>query len=174
MPELPTGTTNSVVIDKRYVFFSGRFDGRVADSTAARRFLVRVLDRTNPARIIDPGLDLGFAANDARGLALTQQAAADGSRRLYVAVRAPDSLLVVNAQGLETDNPRLSVVGSVPLPNGPTEVKLIPRGAGSGDLVLVACSVAGVVSIYDPDVGQLVAQVTVGVTRGTARPSPLA
>ena len=172
IPDLPAGTTNSVFLDTKYAFFSGRFDGRLTSSTAARRFLVRVVDREAPTRVVDPGLDLGFAANDARGLALTKQTAADGSRRLYVAVRAPDSLLVVTAQDLETDNPRLNVVGSVPLPNGPTEVRLIPREMGSGDLVLVACSVAGVVAVYDPDVGQVVAQVSVGVTRGTSSPQP--
>lgn len=174
IPELPQGGSNSVIVDERYVFVSGRFDGYVANSSAARRFLLRVLDKNNPGRLLDPGLDLSFAANDSRGLALTARPAVSGvaSRRLYMAVRIPDSLLIVNVEGSEEDSPRMSVVGSVPLPLGPTEVKLVPRGSGRAELVLISCSEAGVVAIYDPDVGQVVAQVSVGQIRGTESPRP--
>jgi len=168
LPDLPQGGSNSVISDARYVFVSGRFQG---NPSVARRFLLRVLDKTNPSRVIDPGLDLSFAANDARGLALTEGATPDSPRRLYMAVRSPDSLLIVNAEGLSTDSPRLTVVGSAPLPNGPTEVRLVKRDSGS-DLVLVSCSDAGVVAVYDPDVGQVVAQVPVGQVQGTESPQP--
>lgn len=171
---LPAGPSNSVIIDSRYVLVSGRFDSLLTASTASRRFLVRVLDKTQTSRVIDPGLDLSFTANEARGIALTAQVSPDVPRRLYVAVRAPDSLLIVNADGFapSSDSPTLTAVGSVPLPNGPTEVKLLPRGGGRSDLVLVSCSTAGVLAIYDPDVGQVVSQVVLGVTQGTHSPQP--
>lgn len=177
--DLPLGGSNSVVADERYVFVSGRYDANVVSSTQARRFLLRVVDKNDKNRLIDPGLDLGFAANDARGIVLTPKATSTdtGPRRMYVAMRTPDSLVTVNAAGLESDEPSLSVVSSVPLPNGPTEVALVSRvspvtGAARSELVLVSCSTAGVLAIYDPDVGQVVAQVEVGDTRGTKLPQP--
>ncbi|MGZ3460060.1 MAG: YncE family protein [Archangium sp.] len=163
--DLPMGGGNSVVADERYVFVTGRFDLNLTTTTAARRFLVRVLDKNNPGRLVDPGLDLTFAALEARGIALTSAdpSAPARPRRLYMAVRSPDSLLSLDVQGIEatSDSPSLSVVGAVPLPSGPTEVLLLPRGPARSELVLVSCSTAGVVAIYDPDVGQVVAQVSV-------------
>ncbi|MFL5357245.1 hypothetical protein [Archangium sp.] len=179
--DLPLGGSNSVVADERYVFVSGRYDANVISSTEARRFLLRVVDKTNKSRLVDPGLDLGFAANDARGIALTPKASSTdtGPRRMYIATRTPDSLVTVSVTGIgpESESPSLSVVGAVPLPNGPTEVALVPRGSSStgvshSELVVVSCSTAGVVAIYDPDVGQVVAQVAVGETRGTKVPQP--
>jgi DNA-binding beta-propeller fold protein YncE len=166
--ELPMGG-NSVVLGGRYAFVTGRFTSGI--TSLSRRFLVRVLDRTDPSRIIDPGLDVGFAALDARGLALTEQVASR-PQRLYVAVRAPDSLLLVDVQGADSDLPRLTVVGSVPLPSGPTQVRLVSRGEARSELVVVSCSTAGVVAIFDPDVGQVVAQVQVGAEDGTETPQP--
>jgi hypothetical protein len=160
---LSVGGSHSVKVTDRYVFVSGRAT-LSQQTTQTRPFLVRVLDKNNPGRIIDPGLDFSFAAQEARGLALTEKnpAAPTSPQRLYLAVRAPDSLLIVNVRGLDTELPGLSVVGAVPMPDGPTQVKLVSRGAGRSELVVVSCSAAGVVSIYDPDVGQVVAQVPVG------------
>ena len=172
IPDLPRGGSNSVIADERYVFVSGRYDALLPGVSAARRFLLRVLDKQNPGRLVDPGLDLSFAANDARGLAITDLVPGQ-SRRLYLAVRSPDALLIVNAEGTEATSasPQLTVVGSVPLPNGPTEVRLIKRPSGR-DLVLVSCSDAGVVALYDPDVGQVVSQISVGTVQGARGPRP--
>lgn len=174
----PKGGINSVVADERYVFVTGRLTSGVSDPSLSRRFLVRALDKKNLSvnRLIEPGLDLGFAASEARGLALTPRSplAPSAPRRLYVAVRSPDTLLIVDVKGIEpeSDAPSLAVVGAVPLPDGPTQVKLVSRGEGRSALVLVSCSDAGVVAIYDPDVGQIVAQVAVGDTTGTQSPQP--
>jgi DNA-binding beta-propeller fold protein YncE len=71
--------------------------------------------------------------------------------------------------GTQTDVPGLTVVEAVPLPDGATDVTVIPRtstagGPPRGDLVAVTCSGAGVVAIFDEEVGQVVAQVSgVGV-----------
>lgn len=175
VPNLPLGGSNSVVADTRYVFATGRYDSLVS-TTLVRRFLVRVLDKSNPGRIVDPGLDVDFAALEARGLALTPADPVDPTkaRRLYAAVRSPDTLLIVNATGIDasSDTPRLTAVGSVSLPAGPTEVKLLTRAAPRSELVVVSCSTAGVVAIYDPDVGEVVAQVQVGEQSGTQTPQP--
>jgi hypothetical protein len=175
----PVGGTNSVVADERYVFFTGRLSNSlISDRSLARRTLVRLLDKQNleANQFIEPGLDLGFAASEARGLALTPRTllAPSAPRRLYVAVRDPDTLLIVNVEGIEkaSNTPRLTVVGAVPLPNGPAQVKLVSRGESRRELVLVSCSDAGVVAIYDPDVGQVVAQVAVGQVSGTQSPQP--
>ncbi|WP_375765829.1 hypothetical protein NR798_29505 [Archangium gephyra] len=178
LPDFPIGGTNSVVADERYVFVTGRLNTGISDTSLARRTLVRVLDKYNLGgnQLIEPGLDLGFAASEARGLALTPRStvAPSAPRRLYVAVRSPDTLLIVNAQGIEkeSDLPVLSVVGAVPLPDGPTQVALVSRGETRSELVVVSCSDAGVVAIYDPDVGQVVAQVSVGERSGTQSPQP--
>jgi WD40 repeat protein len=153
------GGSHSVDASGRYTVVSGRFSNQVVNGTG-RRFLLRLLDTQNGNQIIDPGLDLAFAARDARGFALTP-ASPTRPRRLYLAVRSPDSLVVVDAQGLETDSPSLRLVDSVPMPDGPTQVTLVPRGDTRSELVVVSCSAAGVVAIYDPDVGQVVAQVAV-------------
>ncbi|AKJ04911.1 hypothetical protein ATI61_10123 [Archangium gephyra] len=175
----PVGGTHGVVADERYVFFTGRLNNTlISDRTLSRRLLVRVLDKENleENQLIEPGLDLGFAASEARGLALTPRSMLTPSapRRLYVAVRDPDTLLIVNVEGIEraSASPRLTVVGAVPMPNGPTQVKLVSRGELRRELVLVSCSDAGVVAIYDPEVGQVVAQVLVGEVSGTQSPQP--
>ena len=176
LPDLPLGGSHSVALGERYVFVTGRLS---SSSSQSRRFLVRVLDRYDPRRLIDPGLDLGFAALDARGLVLTEKdpARPELPRRMYVVARAPSALLVVDVQGDEpsSNSPRLTVVGSVPLPDGASMVKLVSRRAiNRSDLVVVSSSTAGVVSIYDPDVGQVVAQVQVGEVRGEDIPRPYA
>jgi hypothetical protein len=153
------GGSHSVEVTERYAVVSGRFNG--ASNVTNRRFLLRLLDKRN-GQIIDSGLDLAFAALEARGLALTP-ASATRPRRLYLAVRSPDSLVVVDAQGMDSDTetPSLRLVDSVPMPDGPTQVTLVSRGPARSELVVVSCSAAGVVAIYDPDVGQVVAQVAV-------------
>jgi DNA-binding beta-propeller fold protein YncE len=153
------GGSHSVDATGRYTVVSGRFSNQVLNNTG-RRFLLRLLDTQNGNRIIDPGLDLAYAARDARGFALTP-ASATRPRRLYLAVRSPDSLVVMDAQGLDTDTPSLRLVDSLPMPDGPTQVALVPRGEGRSELVVVSCSAAGVVAIYDPDVGQVVSQIAV-------------
>ncbi|WPB81223.1 hypothetical protein KYC5002_19110 [Archangium violaceum] len=174
----PVGGTNSVVADERYVFVTGRLNSGISDPSLARRFLLRVLDKETleENQLIDPGVDLGFAGSEARGLALTPRSTLTPSapRRLYVAVREPDTLLIVNVVGIEKESatPRFTVVGAVPLPNGPTEVALVSRGESRSELVVVSCSDAGVVAIYDPEVGQVVAQVSVGEVSGTQSPQP--
>ncbi len=78
--------------------------------------------------------------------------------RLYVAGRSPDSLVVANILPPSGSVPNLRVARAVSLPDGPNQVKVISRPP-RGDLVVVTSSTAGVVSIYDDDVGRLVSQI---------------
>jgi hypothetical protein len=168
---LPEGGTQAAVIGEKYVFVTGRYASGVSDPNSTRRFLIRALDKNDPTRVLDLGVDLAFAALDARGLALDS-----AQKRLYMAVRSPDALLVVDVLDATTDRPRLAVVGVVPMPDGPSQVKTLRRNdlgglEGRSDLVAVTSSEGGVVSIYDPDVGQVVAQVPVG-EEPDANPQP--
>jgi hypothetical protein len=174
--DLPLGSGHAVAIGERYIFVTGRSASSTA-SAQARRFLVRVMDRTDPRRVMDPGLDMGFAALDARGIVLARKNPARPERRMYVVTRAPSALLVVDVTGDTPDSvaPRLTAVGSVPLPEGASMVRLVSRQAlNRSDLVVVTSYAAGVVSIYDPDVGQVVAQVPVGEASGDSHPRPYA
>jgi DNA-binding beta-propeller fold protein YncE len=159
---LPEGGTHAAAIGEKYVFVTGRYASGISNANSTRRFLIRALDKETPSRVVDLGVDLAFAALDARGLALDS-----AQKRLYVAVRSPDALLVVDVLDATTAQPRLAVVGVVPMPDGPSQVKMIRRNdleglTGRSDLVAVSSSEGGVVSIFDPDVGQVVAQIPVG------------
>lgn len=157
--DLNYGATHAAAVGKRYVYVTGRALTLVDGTTRATDFLVRLVDRTNLARAPrDPNLGAAFRTLEGRGLVLS----ADESR-LYVVARAPDTLLVVDVTGAETDSPSLTVVNAVPLPSGADQVALIPReqtsGVRRGDLVAVTCSGGGVVALFDEEVGQVVAQV---------------
>lgn len=155
---LALGGAQGVAIGSRYVFIGGRFlPGLTGDVSGSSRFLVRLLDRRQPTNLSDPQLEFTYSALDVRGLALDENVSA-GTARLYVVAREPDTLLVVDVRNSTGSRPRLSVVAAVPLPYGPSQVALVRRASGS-PLVAVSCSIAGAVVLYDPDVGQIIAQV---------------
>ena len=87
-----------------------------------------------------------------------------GARRLYVAVRSPDTLLIVDVQGIERESATPPHRGGRGAPAGRPH----PGDAGVSRAERAAswwwspAATPGVVAIYDPDVGQVVAQVTVG------------
>jgi hypothetical protein len=159
---LSIGGAHATAIGKRYVFISGRSYAAGLAGTLSASFLLRLLDRNNPTRIIETGLRDVYQSLEARGLALN----ATGTR-LYLVTRFPDSLLVVDIANAEGDVPKLSVVDSVPLPDAASQVQVLSRtdanGQPLGDLVAVTCSASsltsGVVAFYDANLGQLVAQV---------------
>ncbi|MFZ5469255.1 MAG: YncE family protein [Myxococcota bacterium] len=142
--ELGEGAGSGVAVGSRYAFVSGR------SSTAP---MVRLVDRFD-RRVLDPRLQNEFRVADARGIALSAD-----QRRLYLAGRLPDTLLVIDVQGATTSEPRLLVVRGVPLPGGANELAILPR-AGRGNLVAVTSSSADVLSIYDDEAGAVVAQIS--------------
>jgi hypothetical protein len=142
---LSTGASNSAASGKRWTYVTGRF---VAPYPA----LLRLVDVNN--NVLLPGLEQYFGVIDTRGIAIGSNEA-----RLFVVGRSPDVLMVIRVDNPTADLPGLQIVRAVPLPNAPQQVRVIPR-PGRGDLVAVTSSGSGVVSIYDEDVGNLVAQVT--------------
>jgi hypothetical protein len=151
--DLGAGSTTGVTAGPRWVFVSGRLVSNAYPFPNLVRLASRRADGANLAAA--PALEAQFQAQDARGLAL-------GSRgdKLYIVTRAPDTLLVASVAYPSGDGaPTLRLVQSVPLPNGPNEVSVLPR-PGQGDLVTVTCSGVGVLAIYDEDLGDLAAQVT--------------
>lgn len=156
---LAFGGTHAAAVGGRYVYVTGRNYTLLQGQLQPAEFLVRLIDRRNQTRVLDPVLDATFSTLEARGLALNPD-----ETRLYVVARSPDTLLVVDLVGANTDTPGLTIVDAVPLPDGATDVAVIPResvagGPQRGDLVAVTCSGAGVLVVYDEEVGQVVAQV---------------
>jgi len=150
-------STSSVAIGSRYAYLSARF-------ISAAGTLIYVIDRQS--KVTDPttmrstvslynaGLETSFLTLESRGVALGRN-----ETRLYVAGRSPDSLVVANILPPIGSVPNLRVARAVAVPDGPNQVKVIPRPP-RGDLVVVTSSTAGVVSIYDDDVGRLVSQIS--------------
>lgn len=141
---LGPGTVNTAVVGKRWIYLTGRA------LTGGTQF-VRLVDRES--RVLSGSLEAQLGIAEARGISLSSD-----ETRLYFAGRGPDRLVVASVTGADTDAPVVRVMRAVPLPAAPNQVLTIPR-PGRSDLVVVSCSTAGVVAIYDDDLGGLVAQV---------------
>jgi len=145
--------TSSVALGSRYAYLSSRY-------ITASGTVVFSLDQRNlapsdgSATVYDSFLETAFQTLESRGIAI-----GTNERRLYVAGRSPESLVVVNIADPMAALPVLTVARALTLPDGPNQVKVIPRQQ-RGDLVVVTSSTAGVVSIYDDDVGRIVTQIT--------------
>lgn len=141
---LGPGAVNSVALGQRWVYLSGR-------SLSTGTQLVRLLGQGG--EVAGAGLEGEFATIEARGLALSSD-----EGRLYLATRGPDRLVVAGVVGPASESPGLRVVRAVPLPATPNAVVTVPR-PGRSDLVVISCSSAGVLALYDDEVGGVVAQV---------------
>jgi hypothetical protein len=139
------GAVNTSQVGKRWVYLTGR-------ALSGGTQLVRMLRRDIGA-LIGGGIEIELGVIEARGMSLSSD-----ETRLYLAGRSPDRLAVVSITGADTDAPALRLERLVPLPSGPNSLVTIPR-AGRADLVAITCSNAGVVVLYDDDVGALVSQV---------------
>ena len=145
---LGEGSGNSVAVGAKYLYVSGRF-------TLTRAAMLRFVDPVTTA-VFDTTIEDSFRAFDARGLSLST-----GEKRVFLATRSPDALLVLDVLGATSATPKVRLVRAVTMPAGPDQVRTIAR-PGRGDLVVVTCSSAGVVALYDDDIGDL-AQVVPGV-----------
>jgi hypothetical protein len=149
---LGPGASSSAAVGKRWVYVTGR----QVNSTVISR-LLRLVDRNASAN------DLGFSISTAieaqvqvvegRGVGLSSD-----EGRVYVAGRFPDTLIVASIDNPLASVPIIKVERTVPLPDGANELVVIPR-PGRSDLVAVTCAGAGVVALYDDDVGQVVSQI---------------
>jgi hypothetical protein len=149
-----TGGSNSAAAGARWTYVTGRYYN-------PRSNLLRLVDRQG--NVITTAFESLYAVSEGHGVALST-----GEDRLYLVGRGPDVLLVVNLANASTLWPTMSLARAVALPAAPEEVVVIPR-PGRGDLVALSCAgsstgqVQGLVALYDEDVGDLVAQVPVGI-----------
>lgn len=177
------GAAHATAIGSRYVYASGRNSSSTQLGAQPTRFILRLVDRQNPARVLNVDLELSYSVREGRGVAVTTTATrqvpdpafpGDPTRtlaaideRVFLLARGPDTLLVldvVNAGGPGAGNtPTVRLVSALPLPEGSSEVEVIPRAAGRGNLVAVTGSGDEAVALFDEELGQLVAQVEVGV-----------
>ncbi len=142
--ELGAGASTAVAVGNQWAFVSGRY-------VTPQAQLIRMVSRDG--KVLNAGIEGAYRVLESRGLALSTD-----QQRIYVVGRAPDTLLVLSVTGADTAAPSLRVERAVPLPEGADHVRIISR-PGRGDLVLVVCSTAKMLAIYDQDVGDLVAQV---------------
>ncbi len=148
---IDAGATSSVAVGRRWAYVSGRFLNPTGD-------LIRLVSGEGGGSVRSAALQDALRIAEARGIALSSD-----ERRVYLAGRAPDVLVVGAVEGADTDTPSIRPVRSIPLPEGPNDVKVLSR-PGRSDLVAISCTSAGVVVLYDDDVGNIVAQVSgVGV-----------
>jgi hypothetical protein len=153
---LTNGAAHATAIGARYAYATGRT--YVAnDTTQSAAFLLRLIDRDDPSRVLDTSLRLLYSTIEARDIALSQTRVGN-TERLYIVARAPDTLLVVDVTDPESLRPTVAVVDAVPLPDGANQLAVLNRGV-LGDLVAVTATTTGVVVLYDAALGQIVSQV---------------
>ncbi len=154
---LGTGATSSVVVGQRYVYASGR--GLNPTGNLLRLVDPDTIGADGGTFVLTSGIENAYRAVEGRGVALSSD-----EHRVYIAARLPDSLIVASVNDPTSLTPRIDVARTVPLPANPSEVRVIRR-AGQSDLVVVTCSGAQSVVLYDDDVGNVVGQVNgVGLT----------
>jgi hypothetical protein len=171
---LSIGGAHATAVGQRYAYVSGR--GYVAGEAAQfAGFLLRLIDRSNPTRILETDLGAIYRTLETRDVLLgayTPDPNPDpdpekdkSKERLYIVGRSPDTLLVVDVLGVKTSRPTISVVNAVLLPGGASYAALIRRGAHTvnDDIVAVTCTAntrtRGAVVLFDTRLGQIVNQV---------------
>ncbi|MBX7096740.1 MAG: hypothetical protein K1X89_03420 [Myxococcaceae bacterium] len=143
--DIGEGSTQDVVVGQRWTYASGRF------ITPAAR-LVRLAEASGAA--LNSGLESAIGVLEGRGIALSSD-----ESRLYVVGRVPDQLVVASISEPTSASPRIRVLRTLALPEGPTTVTRLQR-PGKSDLIAIVCSTSGSLVIYDDDRGELVAQVS--------------
>ncbi|WP_426731618.1 YncE family protein [Myxococcus faecalis] len=171
------GAAHSVAIGSRYLYASGRSSATQQLGTLSAAYVLRLVDRTATDRVLESDVRSIYSIREARGVAVVSRPRRDDPtqvdldrERVYLLARGPDTLLIIDIEDARADLPTLRVVSAQSLPEGASELEVIPRAAGRGNLVAVTGSGDEAVSIYDEEVGQLVAQVLVG-DQDPAQPS---
>lgn len=143
--DLGAGATHTVAVGQRWNFLSGRVLNPLGN-------LIRMVDLKSGA-VLSSGIENSFRVAESRGIGLSAD-----ERRVYLLGRSPDALLVASVNDPLADSPTLSIVRGNPLPEAPNELAVLHR-PGRGDLLAITCTNAGVLALYDDDVGDVVAQV---------------
>ena len=146
------------------LYFSGR---AVRNASESLRLLVN-------GQVMDAGVTLATGIQEGRGLGVSS----DGDR-LYMLTRGtrrssnvpadgPDGLLVLDiSEDPLTGTAKNQVLGFVPLPEGASQMAVLPR-SGRGDLLAISCTDSDKVVIYDSDLGVLTASADVATPYGIA------
>ncbi len=107
-----------------------------------------------PTEVID--LSQILKETDGRGLALST-----AQDRVFALSIGPDSLVILRIDGRAPTSLILHPSAVVPLPDGPSEMVVIPRalpdGTPIGDLLAVSCPGANVLAFYDDELGSVTA-----------------
>jgi hypothetical protein len=159
---LSIGGAQATAIGAQYTYVAGR--SYVAGlQTQPASFLLRLIDKDDPSRILETDLGAIYRTLEARDVVLGRRDEAQDRERLYIVARAPDTLIVVDVLDASGSRPRIAVVDAVLLPDGASDARVLSRG-GPGDEVVAVTSTAsvrinGVVVLYDAKLGEIVAQV---------------
>jgi hypothetical protein len=161
---LSLGGAHATAIGQKYVYVSGR--AYVAGQTSQfAGFILRLIDRSNTARILETDLGGIYSTLEARDVLVGGYDPVQDKERLYLVARGPDVLLVLDVLGARSAQPRVSVINAVLLPGGASYATLIRRGApeANDDVIAITCTattrIEGAVVLYDTRLGQIVAQV---------------
>ncbi len=146
--DLGAGATSGVAVGSRFSLVSGRY--LYSSTNTVLTNLVRVIDRSN--QVGQPSVQSSVAIADTRAIAFSSD-----ETRAYLLGRSPDTLVVLSIHPGDSGT-QVQVVRTVPMPQGPAELKVLPR-AGRADLVAITCTGAGSLVFYDDDAGNVVAQV---------------
>ncbi|HZI14297.1 MAG TPA: hypothetical protein VE153_28270 [Myxococcus sp.] len=164
-----SGAAHATALGGRYVYASGRNASSEQLGSRPARFVLRLVDKNAPERVLETDIELDYSVREGRGVAVVQRPSAtnpsqlDPNReRVYLLARGPDTLLIIDVENALQDAPTRQVVSALPLPEGAAELEVIPRAVGRGNIVAVTGSGDEAVALYDEEVGQLVAQVQVG------------
>ncbi len=142
---LGPGASHAVAVGRRWNYLSGRVLNPLGN-------LIRMVDLKSGA-VLSSGIENTFRVAESRAIGLSAD-----ERRVYLLGRTPDALLVAGVDDPSSDSPTLSIIRGNPLPEAPNELAVLHR-PGRGDLLAITCTNAGVLALYDDDVGDIVAQV---------------
>jgi len=117
-----------------------------------------VLDPVNPFITVAGTVGIPEPRATDRGRAIA--VSSDGTR-LYVAYRAPDSLVVFDIADSSGGAVRNRVLQKIALDDDPTDLVVVPQADGT-DFVYVSCFKADRVEVVDPQDGEIVGGIHVG------------
>lgn len=163
------GAAHATALGGRYVYVSGRNSSSTQLGAQPARFILRLVDRNTADRVLESDVEAVFTVREARGVAVVQRPSVadptvlDPNReRVYLLARGPDTLLVMDVDNALQDLPTIHVISALPIPANSSEVEVLPRAVGRGNILAVTGSGDEAVALYDEEVGQLVAQVIIG------------
>ncbi|TSC31533.1 YncE family protein [Corallococcus sp. Z5C101001] len=181
IPLSPTGFlyggSDAVTVGAGYLYVTGRNFVAGVSGTVGANFVLRLVDKFDTGRILEPNLQSVYRIREARAARVVPRPVTAAElavrpnlvrERLYLLARGPDTLLTLDFDydappGAIATQPVFRVVSAVPMPNGVSDMQIINRTASPSDpdshIVAVTSTGDSAVSFYDEGLGQVVAQV---------------